>query len=96
MPFCLLAVLGVAGRAIIEHRLTEEEPFIVTNIYWYNSYFDDSENPPSCTPDMYNYRAIFTRSKDPDKNVKEMIEKYVEENNIKGLYKQDPSGNYFH
>lgn len=96
MPFRLLVVLGVAGRAIVEHRLTEEEPFSVFNVYWYNRYFDDSENPPTCTPDMYNYRVIFTRSKYPDENVKEMIDKFVEENNINGLYKQGPSGNCFH
>lgn len=45
---------------------------------------------------MYNYRVIFTRSKYPDENVKEMIDKFVEENNINGLYKQGPSGNRFH
>nr|XP_034309627.1 uncharacterized protein LOC117683821 [Crassostrea gigas] len=78
----------VLGRVINEHIMTEEEPFSVYNVYWYNKLSHDSENPPTCTPNMYHYHAIFTLSKDPDKNVKEMVEKYVEDNNIKGLHRQ--------
>ncbi|XP_052683928.1 uncharacterized protein LOC128164213 [Crassostrea angulata] len=81
----------VSGRVITEHRMTEEEPFSVCNVYWYNKYSDDPENPPTCTPATYRYHVIFTLSKDPDENVKEMIEKYVEDNNIMDLHRQDPS-----
>ncbi|XP_052684073.1 uncharacterized protein LOC128164321 [Crassostrea angulata] len=81
----------VAGRAIVEHRLTEEESFSAINVYWYNKYSDDPENPPTCNPVMYRYHVIFTLSKDPAENVKQMIQKYVEENNIRGLRKYDPA-----
>lgn len=76
--------------------MTEEEPFSVFNVYWYNKYFDGPENPHICTPVMYRYHVIFTPSKDPDENVKQMIEIYVGENNIKGLYKYDPFGICLH
>lgn len=95
MMVCLLIVLGVNGRAIDEHIMTEEEPFLVTNVYWYKEYSDGPENPLTCTPVMYRYHVILTRSKYPDKNVKEIVQNYVEENNIEGLYKQDPSGIFF-
>lgn len=96
MMVFLLVVLGVTGRAIEEHIMTEEEPFSVFNVYWYNKYFDGPENPHICTPVMYRYHVIFTPSKDPDENVKQMIEIYVGENNIKGLYKYDPFGICLH
>lgn len=96
MMIFLLVVLGVSGRVITEHRMTEEEPFSVCNVYWYNKYSDDPENPPTCTPATYRYHVIFTLSKDPDENVKEMIEKYVEDNNIMDLHRQDPSGICLH
>ncbi|XP_052683934.1 uncharacterized protein LOC128164219 [Crassostrea angulata] len=79
----------VTGRIINEHVMTEEEPFSFSNVYWYNKY-SESENPPTCIPAMYNYHVILTRSKDPDVKVKQMIKNYVEEHNIKGLYRQDP------
>lgn len=83
----------VTGRVIVEHVMREEEPFGVCNIYWYNRYLysGDPENPYTCTPVMYRYHVIFTLSKDPDENVKQMVEKYVEDNNIQGLRRQDPS-----
>lgn len=31
-------------RATVEHRMTEEEPFSVTNVYKYNKYSNDPEN----------------------------------------------------
>lgn len=96
MKVCLLVVLGVSGRVIVEHRMTEEEPFSVSNVYWYNKYSDDPENPPTCTPATYRYHVIFTLSKDPDENVKEMIKKYVKDNNIMDLHRQDPSGICLH
>lgn len=96
MMVCLLVVLGVSGRVIVEHRMTEEEPFSVSNVYWYNKYSDDPENPPTCTPATYRYHVIFTLSKDPDENVKEMIKKYVKDNNIMDLHRQDPSGICLH
>lgn len=90
-----MVVLGVTGRIINEHIMTDEEPFSVSNVYWYNTY-SDAENPPRCTPAMYNYHVILTRSMDPDVNVKQMIKKYVKEHNIKGLYRQDPFGICFY
>lgn len=92
MMVCLLVVLGVAGRIIEEHIMTEEEPFNVYNVYLYNKHANDSEDPTTCTPITYRYHVIFTLSKYPDENVKEMIEKYVEDNNIKGLRRQDVFG----
>lgn len=80
----------VTGRIIDEHRMTQEEPFSVYNVYWYKRYSDDPENPPTCTPVNYHYHVIFTLSKDPDDIVKQMIQNYVEENHIGGLQKADP------
>lgn len=34
--------------------------------------------------------------KDPDENVKQMVKKYVQENNIRRLYRMDHSGTCFH
>uniref|UniRef100_A0A8W8MFA5 Uncharacterized protein n=1 Tax=Magallana gigas TaxID=29159 RepID=A0A8W8MFA5_MAGGI len=88
----------VSGRVIVEHVVTAEEPFSVCNIYWYNRYMysGDPKSPPTCTPVMYRYHVIFTLSKDPKENVKQMVDKYVEDNNIGGLYRYDPSGISFH
>lgn len=36
-----VGVLGVSCRATVEHRMTEEEPFRVTNVYKHS---DDPEN----------------------------------------------------
>lgn len=72
--------------------MTEEEPFSVSNVYWYNEYTVDSENPTTCTPAIYRYYSILTVSKYPDSNVKQMIRNYVKENNIEGLHRLDPSG----
>lgn len=72
--------------------MTEEEPFSVSNVYWYNEYTVDSENPPTCTPAIYRYYSILNVSKYPDSNVKQMIRNYVKENNIEGLHRLDPYG----
>lgn len=96
MMVCLLVVLGVLGRLINEHIMTEEEPFSVYNVYRYNKLSSGSEHWPTCIPNMYRYCAIYTMSKYPDENVEEMIEKYVEDNNIKALHRQDTFGICLH
>nr|XP_034309047.1 uncharacterized protein LOC105326470 isoform X1 [Crassostrea gigas] len=65
----------VAGLIIEEHKMTEEEPFSACYTFQYKRYmyFGDHERPPTCTPAMYEYHVIFTLSKDPDENVKQMI-----------------------
>lgn len=95
---CLLVVIGVAGLIIEEHKMTEEEPFSACYTFQYKRYmyFGDHERPPTCTPAMYKYHVIFTLSKDPDENVKQMVKKYVKENNIRRLYRMDHSGTCFH
>eukprot|EP00105_Crassostrea_gigas_P041185 XP_019925333.1 PREDICTED: uncharacterized protein LOC105334336 [Crassostrea gigas] len=64
----------VAGLIIEEHKMTEEEPFSACYTFQYKRYmyFGDHERPPTCTPAMYEYHVIFTLSKDPDENVKQM------------------------
>eukprot|EP00105_Crassostrea_gigas_P027779 XP_011449225.1 PREDICTED: uncharacterized protein LOC105343531 [Crassostrea gigas] len=81
----------LCGRDIVEHRYTEEEPFSVINVYWYNRhiYSGDPEKPLTCSPIKYRYHVIFTLSKDPDEQIKQMIQHFVEENKIEGLYRQD-------
>lgn len=75
MMVCLLVVIGVAGLIIEEHKMTEEEPFSACYTFQYKlyMYFGDHERPPTCTPAMYEYHVIFTLSKDPDENVKQMV-----------------------
>lgn len=98
MMVCLLVVIGVAGLIIEEHKMTEEEPFSACYTFQYKRYmyFGDHERPPTCTPAMYEYHVIFTLSKDPDENVKQMVKKYVKENNIRRLYRMEHSGTCFH
>lgn len=96
MIVCFLVVLGVVGRVIIEYCLMEGELFSVINVYWYNKYFDDFENLFMCIFVMYCYYVIFILLKDFKENVKQMVEKYVEDNNIGGFYRYDFFGIFFY
>lgn len=94
MMVYLLVYKGLCGRDIVEHRYTEKEPFSVINVYWYNRhiYSGDPEKPLTCSPIKYRYHVIFTLSKDPDEQIKQMIQHYVEKNKIEGLYRQNHYG----
>lgn len=55
-------------RATVENRMTEEEPFSVTNVYKYNKYSDDPANSSTWSllgqmiPKRMSSRCIHTRS----------------------------------
>lgn len=58
----------MSRRATVEYRITEEEPFSVTNVYKYNKHSDDPENSSTWSllgqmiPKRMSSRCIHTRS----------------------------------